>query len=137
MVENSGYGHRKMITWQNLDKIEEIIQRKILNLIPKREYNLRDQIDRASSSSVANFIEGYYSGSLKEYVRFLRYSKRSAAELQDWIRRTYFKSYIEKALYDNLDDLLIKTIYLLNRLIASLINKSEQKAIKGRGRPEK
>jgi len=137
MAENNGYGHRKMITWQNLDKIEEIIQRKILNLIPKREYNLRDQIDRASSSSVANFIEGYYSGSLKEYVRFLRYSKRSAAELQDWVRRTYFKAYIDKTLYDNFDDLLIKTIYLLNRLIASLIKKSEQKAIKGLRGPKK
>ena len=137
MGENNVYGHRKMVVWQNLDKIEEIIQRKILNQISKREYNLRDQIDRASSSSVANFIEGYYSGSIKEYVRFLRYSKRSAAELQDWIRRTYYKGYIDKSVYDNFDDLVIKTIYLLNRLIDSLIKKTEQKAIKGPRGPMK
>ena len=114
------YGHRKMVVWQNLDKIEIIVRKEIMKTIPKNEYALRDQIDRACSSCVANFIEGYYSGSIKEYIRFLGYSKRSMAELQDWIRRAYYKAFIEEAFYQEFDDLAIRTMYLLNRLISSL-----------------
>jgi len=117
------YGHRKMIVWQNLDKIEVIIQKEILKSIPRNCFSLIDQIDRASSSCVANFIEGDYSGSIKEYLRFLGYSKRSLAELQDWIRRCHYKGFISREVYENFDDLSIKTFYLQNRLISSLKNK--------------
>ena len=122
-MEANKYGHRKMIVWQNLDQVERIIQKEILKIIPKNCFQLRDQIDRASSSSTANFIEGYYSGSLKEYMRFLRYSKRSMAELQDWVRRCFYKEYIKQELYANFDDLCIRTIYLINRLINALETK--------------
>jgi|SRR3989339_34106 len=124
MGENNLYGHRKMIVWQNLDKLEIIIQKDILKSIPKNCFSLIDQIDRATSSSVANFIEGYYSGSIREYIRFLKYSKRSLAELQDWIRRVYHKGYIAENIYTNVDKLSIQTMFLLNRLINSLASKS-------------
>jgi four helix bundle protein len=118
------YGHRRMVVWQNLDRIEELVQLEILKQIPKNCFQLRDQIDRSCSSSVANFIEGYYSGSIKEYLRFLSYSKRSLAELQDWVRRVFHKSFISKEKYLKFDDLSIKTIYLLNRLMNALEIKS-------------
>jgi len=114
------YGHRKMIVWQNLDKIEKIVQTVVMKRLPKTDFQLRNQIDRSCGSSVANFIEGYYSGSIKEYTRFLGYSRRSLAELQDWIRRSFYKSYIPEELYLQLDDFCIKTIYLINRLVYSL-----------------
>jgi len=94
-MDNGNYGHRRMVIWKNLDEIEDIMQTKILRGLPKNQFNLIDQIDRARSSSVANFIEGYYSGSLKEYIRFLKYSKRSLAELQDWIRRAFCKNFMK------------------------------------------
>lgn len=122
-MENK-YGHRKMIVWQNLDKIEWIVQRTILKCVPKNNFSLIDQIDRSCSSSMANFIEGYYSSSIKEYIRFLGYSKRSLAELQDWVRRCYFKNFITQDSYNDFDDLAIKTLFLLNRLIAALKLKS-------------
>jgi four helix bundle protein len=122
-VEGNNYGHRKMIVWQNLDAIEMMIQRKILPLIPKNQFNIIDQMDRACSSSVANFIEGFYSGSIKEYLRFLGYSRRSLAELQDWVRRGYIKQFIPENIYLDFDDLLLKTHYLINRLIFALKRK--------------
>lgn len=125
-------GHRKMVVWRNLDEIEIVIRKEIMKAIPRTEFALRDQIDRACSSSVANFIEGYYSGSVKEYLRFLGYSKRSLAEVQDWVRRVYYKEYIAEKLYLAFDDLAIRTLYLLNRLIASL-RKKAMKAGEGPG----
>ena len=114
------YGHRKMIVWKNLDMIEQIIYRSVLPKLPKNCFSMIDQIDRSCSSSMANFIEGYYSSSRKEYVRFLKYSKRSLAELQDWVRRSFIRNFIDKETYETADDLFMKTLYLENRLIYSL-----------------
>jgi four helix bundle protein len=113
-----------MVVWQNLDKIETMVQKRILRSIPKNCFRLIDQIDRSCSSCGANFIEGYYSGSIKEYIRFLHYSKRSLAELQDWVRRVYHKEIISQNLYSEFDGLSIRTMFLLNRLINSLRLKS-------------
>ncbi|OGC11098.1 hypothetical protein A3K48_01010 [candidate division WOR-1 bacterium RIFOXYA12_FULL_52_29] len=115
--------HQKMIVWKNLDQIEKTIYTTIIPAIPKNKFNLRDQMDRAASSSMANFIEGYYSGSLKEYLRFLGYSRRSLAELRYWARHSFFLGYIKNNENANFDDLSSKTMYLLNRLITALKNK--------------
>jgi len=120
MENTSEYGHRKMIVWKNLDKMEEMIQKEILKHIPYNCFQLRDQIERASSSCTANFIEGYYSGSIKEYIKFLKYSKRSLAELQDWIRRIFRKNFISENLYLTFDRISIQTMFLQNRLINAL-----------------
>ena len=117
------FGHRKMIVWKNIDKVEVIVQQKILKRIPKSQGNMISQIDRACDSVGANFIEGYYSGSIKEYVRFLKYSKRSLAELQGWVRRAQNKGFIEEELFNSFDILSIRTMYLINRLINSLKSK--------------
>jgi four helix bundle protein len=123
MEKKKDYGHRKMVVWKNLDEVEFFIHKRILPAIPRNCFSLRDQIDRACSSCGVNFIEGYYSGSIKEYLRFLGYSKRSLAELQDWVRRCFHKSYIPEETCLKFDDLSIRTLYLLNRLIASLKKK--------------
>jgi len=111
--------HRKMIIWQNIDKLDIIVQ-DILKHIPKNEYKTRSQIDNASDSIGSNFVEGYYSDSLGEYIRFEKYAKRSLAELQERIRRILRKGYINQKIYDEFDDLAIKTMYLFDRLITSL-----------------
>ena len=47
-----------------------------------RDYGLRDQIQRASVSVMANIAEGYDSLSNREFMRFLGYALRSATEVQ-------------------------------------------------------
>ena len=117
------YGHRKMVVWKNIDELEKMVY-MIIKSLPKNKFNLLNQIERACDSVGANFIEGYYSGSIKEYIRFLKYSKRSLAELQGWIGRTYNREYIKRGTFQEFDSLAIRTMYLLNRLINALILKS-------------
>lgn len=117
-------GHEKMIVWQNMDKLDILVQ-KILEKIPIYSFKMKSQIDNASDSIGANFVEGYYSGSLAEYLRFLRYSKRSLGELRERVRRVKRKGYIIDGVYDEFNDCAIKTMYLLDRLILSLRNKKE------------
>ena len=114
------YGHRKMVIWKNLDQIEQLVYKNILKKIPRKMFSLIDQIDRSCSSSMANFVEGYYSGSRKEYIRFIKYSKRSLAELHDWLRRCFYREFISEELFKEGEDLIFRTIYLENRLISAL-----------------
>lgn len=129
----SGFGHRQMRVWQNADRLDVLVQ-KILAKIPKHEFQTRSQIDTASDSISANFVEGYYSGALGEYIRFTKYGKRSLAELQDRVRRIFRKGYINQNEYAEFDDLAIKTMYLFDRLIKSLENKREGEELAERQR---
>lgn len=111
--------HQKMIVWQNIDKLDILIQ-TILKKIPHFEYGTKSQIDNASDSVGSNFVEGFYSGSVGEYIRFCKYSRRSIGELQERVRRILRKDYINNDEYEKFNELSIKTKYLLDRLIYSL-----------------
>lgn len=117
-------GHEKMIVWQNMDKLDTLAQRILQNL-PKHEFKMRSQIDSALDSVGANFVEGYYSGSLGEYLRFLHYSKRSLGELRERIRRVRRKGFVTDKTYEMFDDCAIRTMSLLDRLIGSLKRKRQ------------
>jgi len=121
-MEERHYGHKKMIVWQMADKLDILIQ-KALNKIPKYEFRLREQLDSATDSVGSNFVEGYYSNSLPEYVRFCRYSKRSIGEVQQRIRRVLRKRYISESEYNEVDSVAGRTMYLFGRLIDSLERK--------------
>ena len=47
-----------------------------------RDFGLRDQIRRASVSSMANIAEGFDYESKKEFARFLEIARRSTVEVQ-------------------------------------------------------
>lgn len=119
-----GKSHKKMIVWQSIDELDVIVQ-GVLKKIPMNEYKMRSQIDNASASVGANFVEGYYSGFLPEYIRFLTYSRRSLGELQERVRRVLRKGYITEGENARFDERAAKTMYLLNRLIYSLKDKKE------------
>ncbi len=121
--KQNNYGHKKMIVWQSIDELDIIVQ-EILKSVPKNEFKLKSQIDNASDSIGSNFVEGYYSGYIAEYIRFLRMSKRSNGELQERVRRAKRKGYIRNEdLYNKFEDRAIKTMYLLDRTIQSLEKK--------------
>jgi len=115
-------GHHKIIYWQNLDKLDKIVQ-EILKQIPGHEYKMKSQINNAYDSAESNFVEGYYSGSTGEYLRFMRYSRRSVAELEMRVMRVSTKGFIKQELYLKFEDLIIKTGYIGDRLIGGLENK--------------
>ena len=122
-MDSKLYGHKKMIIWQNINKTEEFVNTRILPRIPHYKRWLRRQIESACDSIGANFVEGYYSGSIPEYIRFLFYSKRSLAELRDHIERANLKSLISLQTIQDFDKICCQTLYLFSRLISSLKKK--------------
>ncbi|TWU33758.1 four helix bundle protein [Novipirellula artificiosorum] len=90
------------------------------SLSDSRDYGLRDQMQRAAVSIPSNIAEGSERSS-KDFVRFLKYSIGSAAELRT-------QAYIASRL--NLIDLptsntIVDETKQLARMIQSLINKLE------------
>ena len=63
---------------------------------------LRDQIEGASISVMANIAEGFDSQSDAEFIRFLIYSRRSASEVQSHLYVALDQEYITKQQFDEI-----------------------------------
>ena len=82
-----------------------------------RDFGLRDQIRRAAGSVMANVAEGFDAGSDAEFVRFLRYARRSASEVQSHLYIALDQGYIIQAQFDE----LYETAAEAKRLIGGFI----------------
>jgi four helix bundle protein len=66
------------------------------------DFGLKDQIQRASSSIMQNIAEGFDSESNPEFIRFLRYSKRSCSEVQSQLYVALDNTYISEQEFESL-----------------------------------
>jgi four helix bundle protein len=61
-----------------------------------RDFGLRDQIQNAAGSSMHNIAEGFDAETNLEFIRFLRYAKRSCTEVQSELYMAFDQQYITK-----------------------------------------
>lgn len=85
--------YREIITWQKARKLANEVYRLFRN---NRDFSFRDQIQRASVSTLSNIAEGYGRGSAKEFIRFLDIAKASVYEVQSLLDLAYDLGYINK-----------------------------------------
>ena len=67
-----------------------------------RDYGLKDQIQRASVSTMANVAEGFERGGDKEFIQFLSNSKGSCGEVKSHLYVALDQAYITQAGFDQL-----------------------------------
>lgn len=91
-----------------IEKFEEIESWKLARELTKeiyrvtklkyfsKDFGLKDQIQRASVSIMANVSEGFDSCTDKSFVNFLNYSCRSASEVQSLLYIALDQEYISK-----------------------------------------
>ena len=79
-----------------------------------RDFGLRDQVQRAAVSIMANVAEGFDSGSNKEFIRFLGYALRSATELQSHLYVALDESYLDQQEFNALFHLTTKCKNLIS-----------------------
>ena len=74
------------------------LTRKVYCLTKKsgfaKDYGLKRQIQDAAGSSMHNIAEGFDSETNREFIRFLRYSKRSCSEVQSELYISVDEEYI-------------------------------------------
>src|SRR3989304_1346098 len=62
-----------------------------------KDYGLKRQIQDAAGSSMHNIAEGFDSETNAEFIRFLRYAKRSCTEVQSELYVALDEEYLSKA----------------------------------------
>ena len=67
-----------------------------------RDFGLKDQIQRASVSTMSNIAEGYERGGDKEFGQFLSTSKGSCGEVKSQLYVALDQGYIAPATFDQL-----------------------------------
>ena len=84
------------------------LARKVYKLTKKdefaRDFGLRSQIQDAAGSSMHNIAEGFDSETNPEFVRFLRYAKRSCTEVQSELYLALDQQYITTNEFQNVYD---------------------------------
>jgi len=82
-----------------------------------KDFGLKDQIQRASVSIMANISEGFDSSSDKSFINFLNYAYRSASEVQSLLYVVLDQEYIST----NEFELLYEKCKDIKNLIGGLI----------------
>jgi four helix bundle protein len=84
------------------------LTRKVYALTKKtkfsRDFGLKGQIQDAAGSSMHNIAEGFDSETNPEFVRFLRYAKRSCTEVQSELYLALDQQYITNAEFQDVYD---------------------------------
>jgi four helix bundle protein len=117
--------------WQDSRQfVKMIYELTSLNLF-RKDFGLKDQIQRASVSIMNNISEGFERDSNREFVKFLGYAKGSAGEVRSMLFVALDLNYISGQLFEtsyNKSIDIIKQIsnfkkYLRNYLLKESINK--------------
>ncbi len=84
------------------------LNRKVYELTKKppfaRNFGLRRQIQEAAGSSMHNIAEGFDSETNPEFIRFLRYAKRSCTEVQSELYVALDQHYITNQEFEDVYD---------------------------------
>jgi four helix bundle protein len=85
-----------------------------------RDYRLRDQIQGAAISILANIAEGFDSDTNPEFIRFLGYARRSASEVQSLLYVALDLAYVTPSDFDRLYEQARSTKALVGGLVRYL-----------------
>ena len=106
--------------WQKARQLTRLIYETTMEGRLAKDYGLRDQIQRASVSIMANIAEGFGRHSDKEFANFLNIAHGSAAEVQSHLYIALDLKYIDQntfsELYKLLDEISRMTLALSHRL---------------------
>src|SRR4051794_18481036 len=72
---------RDLIAWQRGMELARVLYSATVRMPPKEQFGLTNQMRRAAVSIPSNIAEGHARQSRQEYIRFLKMSRGSLAEL--------------------------------------------------------
>lgn len=87
--------------WQEARKLMKMVYEVAKGNLLSKDYRLRDQLVGAGISILNNIAEGFDSQSNIEFIRFLRYSRRSTSEVQNCLYIALDQNYITQQILDS------------------------------------
>lgn len=98
--------------WQEARELSKVIYKLTSNSLFRRDYGLKDQIQRAAVSVMTNIAEGFERDSNNEFIKFLTYSKGSCGEVRSLLYVALDLNYINQ---NEFDDNYCKSISIINQ----------------------
>ena len=95
--------------WQLAKKLTKKVYHLTKNEGFSKDYGLKNQIRDAAGSSMHNIAEGFDSESNAEFIRFLRYAKRSCTEVQSELYVAFDEKYISSNEFNDTYELAGRT----------------------------
>jgi four helix bundle protein len=83
--------------WQLARELTKKIYRLTNKEMFARDFGLKKQIQNAAGSAMHNIAEGFDSDTTAEFLRFLRYAKRSCSEVQSELYIALDQKYISES----------------------------------------
>lgn len=106
--------------WQEARKLTSMIYGMTGQGALSKDFGLKDQVQRASVSVMANIAEGFGSRSGTEFSAFLSYARRSAIEVQSLLYAILDAGYVDTDPFDACYHQAGLTIRLVTGFKASL-----------------
>jgi four helix bundle protein len=106
--------------WQKARELVREIYKTCQDGRLKRDFGLRDQICRASVSSMSNIAEGFARKNDREFAHFLDIAKGSGTEVQSLLYVALDVGYVTQDDFDRLYKLAAEAVALISGLILYL-----------------
>jgi four helix bundle protein len=120
MKDNCIKTFKDLIVWRKAFDLTVEIYRQSSEF-PKHElYGLASELRKTSRSVVYNIAEGHKRGGTAEYIRFLRISAGSAAELETQVTLAHRLGYLSDDGIQRITGLLFEIVRILDALIRTL-----------------
>jgi four helix bundle protein len=101
--------------WQDARQLVGAVYTASRLRVVERDYALRDQIRRASISTMSNIAEGFERGTRKEFIQFLNIAKGSNGEVRSQLHVAMDQKYISEHEFSGLRE---QTMTLSKKLSA-------------------
>ncbi|HIC8643379.1 four helix bundle protein [Elizabethkingia meningoseptica] len=117
---------KELLVWQKSIDFVTIVY-KVTDSFPDTEnFGLKSQLRRASISIPSNISEGCARRSKTDFIQYLKIARGSAAEVETQIIIiSYNLKFINQEIYFELSELIVKISKMLNGLINSLVQSTE------------
>jgi four helix bundle protein len=109
-----------ILAWQEARKLVTQVYDMTREGTFAKDFGLRDQIQRAAVSVMANIAEGFDCESHREFARFLGFARRSAVEVQSLLYAALDIGHITEEAFKSTYELAEKTKALTGGLKHSL-----------------
>jgi len=114
--------------WQKTRQLTANIYQATSAGLFARDYGLRDQIRRASVSSMSNIAEGFERDGNKEFLQFLSVAKGSTGEVRSQLYVALDTGFLDQSAFNN----LLVSAEEASKLIGGFMRYLRQSEMRGR-----
>jgi four helix bundle protein len=115
--------------WQEARKLVNMVYHAVRKDVAfQRDLRLVGQITAAAVSVMNNIAEGWAAQSNAEFIRFLTYSRRSCAEVQNCGYVALDQRYLDEVGFQEIYDQALKTTQIIDGLLRYLRSQRSQRS---------